>query len=293
VTCRSQLSGRIKVEFFGLPFRLVRLPKRNLLRVSLASATLFAMWAPLGCRRDSGPERQGQEAFIADVEGSISRGEDLNEYVRGPNIDDPCMYYTRLHLAALNGYADGAKLIIDHGAQLDVPDTITGATALHRAVQNGNREVAELLIANGANIEARSDFGDTPLFFAIASDDNDLSVVTLLLEAGASISATDNQRGTPLHSAAFHGDPDIVTLLIEHGADVNAKSEDGGTPLHSAAHFGHFKAMSVLLQHGAEVNATDEQGRTPLRAALVYAPETPRHHRKKAIHILLKYGARE
>ena len=54
-------------------------------------------------------------------------------------------------------------------------------------------------------------------------------IISLLLEHGADINATDNDNNTPLHGMAFLNAHEIVALLIEHGADVNAKDNKGNT----------------------------------------------------------------
>ena len=62
-----------------------------------------------------------------------------------------------------------------------------------------------------------------------------------------------------LHLAAERGGPlSLLLLLLLAGAEVNAEDVYGKTPLHSAAIAGSEAACRVLLEHGAEVNAQDQ-----------------------------------
>ena len=62
----------------------------------------------------------------------------------GPSGESP------LHLFASRGDAEACRILIDSGAQVDVPGE-RGYTALHDAASQGHLDVVNLLIANGAN----------------------------------------------------------------------------------------------------------------------------------------------
>ncbi|MEQ9404637.1 MAG: ankyrin repeat domain-containing protein [Cyclobacteriaceae bacterium] len=96
-----------------------------------------------------------------------------------------------------------------------------------------------------------------------------LSLVEILIQKGAdpNISANNQFRVTPLHSACAISNYEIADILLKHGADVNARQMSGVTPLHSAAHNGQFEISDLLIKHGADVNAKMEDGRTPLSMA--------------------------
>jgi len=73
-------------------------------------------------------------------------------------------------------------------------------------------------------------------------------------------------RSTPLHWAAERGHVKCVTLLLQYGADVTATDHAlGRTALHDAAHRGHVDCVAALLQSDAlNVDARTKLGRTPL-----------------------------
>ncbi len=67
---------------------------------------------------------------------------------------------------------------------------------------------------------------------------------------------TSVQDGTtPLHLAAFKGNPAMLSLLLANGGDANAENCDGQTPLFEAANAGHADALQVLLDANADTGA--------------------------------------
>ncbi|KAL4655764.1 protein phosphatase 1 regulatory inhibitor subunit 16B [Arapaima gigas] len=69
---------------------------------------------------------------------------------------------TLLHIAAANGYAQAAELLLESGARLDLRDT-DGWQPLHAAACWGQMHVAELLVSHGASLTAKTHFDETPI----------------------------------------------------------------------------------------------------------------------------------
>ena len=82
----------------------------------------------------------------------------------------------------------------------------------------------------GADLEARTEWGYTPLIAAAGNNPN-LEVVLALLNAGADLEARDEFRGwTPLmHAARGNTNPEVVLELLNAGADPAATDGDGKT----------------------------------------------------------------
>ena len=122
-------------------------------------------------------------------------------------------------------------------------------TPLHLAAANGHAAVATLLIDNKADINAKNNSGYTPLHLAALNGKE--AVATLLIAKGAQVNAKDKYGYTPLHWAAFHGRKEVAALLIANGAQVNARDNDGKTPLGESEYnswWYNAKAVATLLR---------------------------------------------
>jgi ankyrin repeat protein len=76
-------------------------------------------------------------------------------------------------------------------------DRESGCTVLHHAACDGYVDCVKLCIEMGANVNARSLNGSTPLHIASFGSGN-VNVVRVLLETGAMVDATNNDRRAPL-----------------------------------------------------------------------------------------------
>lgn len=135
----------------------------------------------------------------------------------------------RLLVAVQAGSLLLIKLALDNEANIDITYSNEGRTMLHLAAERGNVNVVQYFLeGEGFNIEARTQFGDTPLHAAVATEHVD--VVRLLLQRGANPNAINLGRLTPLHLAARGDSAEIVNLLIQYNADRYARDQDARTP---------------------------------------------------------------
>ena len=141
-------------------------------------------------------------------------------------------YYMRPVIAALAGeHFQTADFLRHNGADPHVQGYAMN-TPLHSAAYFGKFEVVRKLIEYGADIDARSESGWTPLYFASSgSHFKNGSVFRILLERGADVNAQADNGSIPLHHASAFGALEVVRLLLEHGADVEAVRSDGKTVL--------------------------------------------------------------
>ena len=85
-----------------------------------------------------------------------------------------------------------------------------------------------------------------------AARDGNIKGVKQHLAAGTDVNAKDDYGGTPLHQAAARGHKEVVELLIAKGADVNAQRDDGGTPLDFAIKYKRTETADLLRKHGGK-----------------------------------------
>lgn len=82
----------------------------------------------------------------------------------GPDVRDRGYGESPLHIVAIWGDVDSARVLIEEGATIDVPGE-HGCTALHEAAMQGHVEVVKLLLEEGADPKLKSEYGD---FYEIA-----------------------------------------------------------------------------------------------------------------------------
>lgn len=162
---------------------------------------------------------------------------------------------------ASGGGDGGGDLTLLHP---DATRDARGNTALHLAAIHGHSEVARVLVDAGASTEAAvtsgADEGLTPL--RLAAERGHLATVRVLLAAGADTAAEDLvDRATPLHAAAEAGHtPVVVELAGRGGANLEARAVSGQTPLRWALSLGRADAAAALLNAGADPDAPDRRG---------------------------------
>ncbi|KGR74975.1 ankyrin repeat domain-containing protein [Ureibacillus sinduriensis] len=110
--------------------------------------------------------------------------------------------------------------------ELDARGGYSKSTAL--SFSNIPNDLICWLVEQGADINARDNYGRTPLHqHAMSWNGN----TRLLLDLGADIEAVDYQNETPLFAAAGSFKPSAVQTLVSRGANFNAKNKMKQTPL--------------------------------------------------------------
>lgn len=118
--------------------------------------------------------------------------------------------YTALQWAARNGHIEVAKLLIDHGANINPTDNHVN-TGLILAAREGHTQMLQLFLECGAHVDAQGPGGITALIWATLMEH--LEIVKLLIASGANIDAENNQGQTALMLAGENGYTEIVELL--------------------------------------------------------------------------------
>jgi len=155
-------------------------------------------------------------------------------------------------LVARTGKMDAAKLLLEHGAQVDAREQWAGQTALIWAAAESQPQMVKLLLEHHADPNARSVVRDWQR------------------KVTAEGRPKDMHRGgfTPLLYAARESCIECARILLEHGADINLPDPDGRTALLLALLNFHWDFAKFLIAKGADVNAWDFWGESPLFAAV-------------------------
>jgi hypothetical protein len=91
----------------------------------------------------------------------------------------------------------------------------------------------------------------------------DTAKVKHMIDSGADINARDQYGDTPLHWAIKNNHPDIVIFLVNKGANINEKGALGDTPLHVSIYKKLAEIAALLRQRGANETFVNRYGLTP------------------------------
>jgi len=218
-----------------------------------------------------------------------------------PNTRHGPLSETPLHVATRRRRLPAVEILLDHGCDLDAK-TASGKTAYAHAVRRGFDEVAELLrmrcastllneadrlavaVVNGRLDEARAILASNPdtvrtgnleedRLLADVAGRNDSRPVELLITSGADLTAPGLDSGTPLHQAAWFGQPQNANVLVAAGApldvfDVTHESSPLGWAVHGSRYSGgaderqdaYVAVVRMLLAAGARLQYPDGHG---------------------------------
>ncbi|XP_031412230.1 caskin-2 isoform X1 [Meleagris gallopavo] len=149
---------------------------------------------------------------------------------------------------------------------------------LIQAVKNGDIPGVQKLVAKikaskskllGSAKRLNVNYQDADGFSALhhAALGGSLDLISLLLEAQATVDIKDSNGMRPLHYAAWQGRVEPVRLLLRAAASVNMASLDGQIPLHLSAQYGHYEVSEMLLQHQSNPCLINKAKKTPLDLA--------------------------
>jgi ankyrin repeat protein len=223
---------------------------------------------------------------------------------RGADPNAAGIGYTALHAAILRSELNLVKALLARGANpsalitkgtpirrdntdFNLPATLIGATPYLVAAKFLEVDIMRALVAGGADPMRTMKDGTT----------------AVMLAAGMGSGGNANRRGLKAvdgwvgkvedESQVVEG----VTVALELGGDVNATNQAGDTALHTAASQGYDKVVQLLAAKGANLTAKNKQGETPLAqvmrprgGGIVVIPAGPIAHQSTA-DLLRKLGA--
>lgn len=105
------------------------------------------------------------------------------------------LHYVAVDVAESEQGSETLRLI-KLGVDVNAHDN-NGWTPLHFAAQAQSFTVAKILIEHGSNIETKDTFGNTPLFRAVFNSQGKGDVIKLLLKSGADPESRNNNGVSP------------------------------------------------------------------------------------------------
>ena len=192
--------------------------------------------------------------------------------------------YTPLMLACRSGHIAMIKFLIQLKADINADTVKTAArTALTHACLSAHPEAVKLLLAHGANPNIPQDEEDSdaveayPPLLAIcslSSDNYDENIVeeiaTMLINAGANVSAKYGAGLTSLSNAANSGQIKTMNLLINHKVEVDSHMDNGWNILMAAADGKSnqaTEAVKLLLKSKPTLDSRSSKGWTAIHSA--------------------------
>ncbi|KAJ5357569.1 hypothetical protein N7541_004727 [Penicillium brevicompactum] len=159
---------------------------------------------------------------------------------------------------------EGARMLLEYGADVNGGDRIRGSRPLIAAIELGHVDIMELFLQHGASPHTLDNRGLSAMWWASRSGDT--RVVDMLLRHGARINAIEYDQ-SPLMFATSEENLNMVSFLVERGADLDARNSKGHTAVMTAAQGSKFKILELLVQKGADIHLRDNAGLTALDLA--------------------------
>lgn len=157
---------------------------------------------------------------------------------------------------------------------------------LLHAVYENDLCLVTLLLQAGADPNVKA--GETPLQIAVDTAKETLPLIVTLLSSGAAPDGR-NSGETPLFHAICRKNLAAITVLLNAGANPNSYFHSDGSLLHSAVQSNDLAVVAALLNAKANPNAQNELGKTPLHYAA--ASTSPVEETLLVIELLLNAGA--
>jgi ankyrin repeat protein len=138
---------------------------------------------------------------------------------------------TALHKAAKAGDVEAVKLLLEFGARVDLPNMIY--------------DVTPMLTAAGV-WRVYGIFMERPISGVYKTGRDAAQIMSLLMNAGASIFDVAANGQNVAHGAAKAGWIEPIQLAFDHGVDINVPDVGGYTPRDLALDMGHMETVAFI-----------------------------------------------
>lgn len=170
-----------------------------------------------------------------------------------------------LAMATKSNFKLIVAMLVDAGVDINWTDQ-TGETALHLAARFGHDDCAAVILKGGgtqkADLEiAEKSYAWTPLH--VAAVDGQLSVVQMLVDAGADVKKPDSSGWTAREHAALRGHMSIARLLQSHdaGDEIDTRASPRLTPSNPS----EISSIGERRSNGTNTNGTPRPAAEPVK----------------------------
>lgn len=184
--------------------------------------------------------------------------------VQGVFIDDPRLPKIDFIVEASRGNEDLVREAIASAIDLESVNHAR-CTALQAAASNNHISIVEMLLKAGARIDARDENMMTALLACVRK--GYLSTARYLVEKGADKIASDKNKRGVLFYATLSENVNLVRYFVRSDNCNQTETFWGWTSLHLAANKGCLEVAQVLLEAGASIYRRSNIGETPEEVA--------------------------
>ncbi|MEM7508548.1 MAG: ankyrin repeat domain-containing protein [Pseudomonadota bacterium] len=203
--------------------------------------------------------------------GFLSRVRLLLDHGADPNLpdntyDNLTKGRTPLAAARLLGETEIAGALLAAGAE---PDELHGIDAMQAALMAGNLAEAQAALETQPDLRPELDARAAEMLDTAANAGNHAALRAMI---GIGLDLSSPGKRGPLHAAAWNGDIEIAKLLIAAGADPSLRDPDhDGPPIGWALHSGQLDMVAFLEGQKIDIFTAAARGLTARLAEMLDA----------------------
>nr|AKD28028.1 ankyrin repeat domain protein [Glypta fumiferanae]AKD28030.1 ankyrin repeat domain protein [Glypta fumiferanae] len=212
-----------------------------------------------------------QDLIRACSDGDVARTKELIATHKLSQFDEWSGGYRLLREALKGKHRTIAKLLLESGSRVN-SEYESNNSPLHFAVLSEDAQIVSMLLDRCADVDAKNNYSKTALYLAVVR--KNLTIAELLLNKNANVNLSDRLCRSALYRAVEMRNPEMTELLLRRGSYDDSKALDGMNPLYLAIEHKNVRIVEDFLNSGPFVNLTSgKYGETPLHHAATHGNE--------------------